>query len=259
VNSSAALAVLAVAATAAPALAASPFDGAWTFDPAHSKLVGDTITYEKTATGYRFSDGGALAYEFGTDGRDYPTGMSNRTVAYIATPTGSTSIYKLGGRAMTTSERSFSPDGSTMTIQSTTLQPDGTTAKETDVYQRVTPGGSGLAGQWRSIKADPPADKMIIATNGASGFSFTEPSYRLMVSGRLDGSPDTLTGPTVAHEMTASFKAVSPTEWDWSLMLGTKPFQAGRWTVSPDGRVLSQTSWVPGRESEAETAVYTKS
>lgn len=246
------------AAVATPALAASPFDGTWTFDPAHSRLTGDTITYVKTAKGFRFSDGGAVAYEFAADGQDYPTGMSGRTVAITSTPSGYTSIYKINGKAMSTSERAFSPDGSTMTISSTTEQPDGTTVKETDVYQRVSTG-AGLAGQWRSVKVDAPPDALVISTRGASGFSFSEPSYRLTVSGLLDGSPDRISGPTAPSEMAASMKAASPGEWDWSLTLGGKPYQQGRWVVSPDGRTLTQTSWVAGREAEAQTSVYVKS
>jgi hypothetical protein len=251
-------ALAALLALATPALAASPFDGTWTFDPARSQLAGDTISYEKTATGYRFSDGGVGGYDFGTDGRDYPTAIAGRTVAVTTTPSGYVSVYKTNGVAMTTAERTFSPDGRTMTVSATSTQPDGTTVKETDVYQRVG-DGSGLAGRWRSVKVDAPATVMSFSTPAPNQFTMSQPAYKLMVTGALDGSPDVISGPLAAQNLAASVQAVSPTEWDYHLTLNGKPFEEGVWKVSADGRTLTDTSWTAGRRSEASTSVYTKS
>jgi hypothetical protein len=42
-------------------------------------------------------------------------------------------------------------------------------------------------------------------------------------------------------------------------MLQGKVYAKGVMSVSADGKTLTDTSWVPGKESEKEVVVYTKS
>ena len=75
-----ALAALAVGAGFAVA-EGSPFDGTWKLNVEKSQFTGDTFTYADTATGYRFSNGATVAYDFAIDGQPHPM-IADRTVTW---------------------------------------------------------------------------------------------------------------------------------------------------------------------------------
>jgi hypothetical protein len=75
-----ALTLILLAGYAASAMAAdSPFAGNWKLNVEKSKLTGDTLTYSATSTGYHYSNGATLEYDFAADGKDYAM-IADRTV-----------------------------------------------------------------------------------------------------------------------------------------------------------------------------------
>jgi hypothetical protein len=85
------------------------------------------------------------------------------------------------------------------------------------------------------------------------------PSSKLKVVGAIDGSPSPAIGPTVPPGATESVLATGSTTWTYSIELQGKVYAKGVLSVTPDGKTLTDTSWVPGKESEKEIDVYTKS
>jgi hypothetical protein len=243
---------------AAPALAfAGPFDGTWTLDLASSKFTGDTISYAKTVTGYRFSNGATVNFTFALDGKDYPTIPSRTTAWTKAADGGWDSVTKANGNVVSKAHRAVSADGKILTVAFTVYRPDGTQAHETDVYGRVT-GSIGLVGTWRNTKAQVPGQSMIIATRSGGRFEITVPEMQETTSGKTDGAPAAVTGPTIPPGALAAYKADGRRKWTYAVMLNDLTYERGTMVVSADGKTLTQTSWVPRKEAEAAVAVYVK-
>lgn len=253
-----ALVTLILAGTAVPALAfASPFDGSWKLDTAKSKLTGDTMTYAKTATGYHFSNGGPVSYDFAVDGKDYTT-IPSRSVAWTKAADGGWDIVtKANGKVVSKAHRSISADGKTMTSTYVEYHPDGATVHESDVYSRVT-GAKGLAGKWRDTKVQAAIDTMKIATSTGGHFEIGYPAFKETIAGRTDGTPATVNGPTIPPGAMAAYKADGPKKWSYEISLRGKVFGKGVMTVSVDGKTLTRTFAVPGEDSEPSTEVWAK-
>ncbi len=253
-----ALALVLVAATAGSALAAgSPFDGTWKLNVEKSKFTGSTMTYTKTADGYKYSNGATVSYTFNTDGKDYPT-IADRTTAW--TPAGDgvwDTVSKANGKVLAKTHRALSADGKQLTVTTTVYHADGTTEDETDVFNRVS-GGPGLAGEWRDVKTGGGAGGMTISTPAAGKFMIDDPMDKETVTGSTDGSPAKIDSPTAPPGLMVSYKAAGPSKWETTTSIGDKVYAKGVMTVSADGKTLSQTSWVPGKESEKSVSVYDK-
>ncbi|HEY1560891.1 MAG TPA: hypothetical protein VGF71_08380 [Caulobacteraceae bacterium] len=252
------LIALILAGVAVPALAlAGPFDGTWKLDTAKSKFTGDTMTYTKTATGYHFSNGGPVSYDFAVDGKDF-TIIPSRSVAWSKAAGGGWDIVtKANGKVISKAHRTLSADGKTMTSTYVEYRPDGTTVHESDVYARVT-GAKGLAGEWRNTKVQSASDTMKIATSAGGHFTIEEPNFKSTTAGRTDGSPSTIKGPNVPPGAVPVYKADDPGKWSYRGSLNGKVYFQGVMTVSADGKTLTDTQWVPGKKSEASVSIYDK-
>jgi len=236
----------------------SPFAATWTMDMAKSHVTGDTFTYTKTAAGYTYSNGGPVNFEFALDGKDYLTVPSQSIACTETTPTSMACVAKASGKITSSASRALSVDGSRLNVDYSAYRPDGTTTHEEDVYVRVS-GGPGFAGVWKDESAKFTPSAWVITTPTATTFQMSRPSAKSSVAGATDGTPSPAMGPTVPPGATNSVLATSPTTWSYTKMLQGKVYAKGVMSVSADGKTLTDTSWVPGKESEKEVDVYTKS
>jgi len=236
----------------------SPFAGTWTMDMAKSHVTGDTFTYTKTATGYAFSNGGPVNFEFALDGKDYPTVPSQSIACTETTPTSMACVAKASGKITSSASRALSADGSRLNVDYSAYRPDGTTTHEEDVYERVS-GGPGFAGTWKDVSAKFTPSAIIIATPTPTTFEISQPTSKLTIAGSTDGTPSPATGPAIPPGATESVLATSPTTWTYSIELKGKVYAKGTMSVSPDGKTMTDTRWVPGKELEKEVDIYTKS
>jgi hypothetical protein len=253
-----ALAIAVLTVSAGSALAAgSPFDGTWKLNMEKSKFTGTTITYTKTAHGYRYSNGATVSYAFGTDGKDYPA-IADRTTAWTPAGEGAwDTVFKANGKVLSKSHRALSADGKTLTVATTLYRNDGTTTQETDVYNRVS-GAKGLAGEWRDTKAEGGDDTMTITTPAAGKFMIVDPTDKETVTGSTNGSPAKIDSPSAPPGLMVAYKAVGHSTWDTTTKIGDKVYAKGSMTVSADGKTLKETTWVPGKEAEKSVSVYDK-
>jgi len=251
-------ALLALASTTVFA-ADSPWAGTWKLDLSKSHFTGDTFTYSKTSTGMmHYSDGSTTSFDFGTDGKPYPTAQG-RTTTWTADGDHTwTSIAKYNDTVLSTTHRTLSADGKTLTIVSSGKRPDGSDFKEESTYVRVT-GTSGLAGKWRNVKYDQTAaDFYILSFPSPAIIKWDIPSQKETVTGKMDGSDLPISGPNVPKNLTLSLKLVSPTKLTYTVRDGGKPLAYGSDTLSADGKTLTDVSWSPGKESEKQTGIYIK-
>jgi len=250
------IALLILAAGAGSALAdGSPFAGSWKLNTAKSKFTGDTFAYTATPTGFHFSDGGPLAYDFAINGKDYPV-VADRTMAWTKAGADSwDTVTKAKGKVLSRGHRTLSADGKTLTESFVEYRADGTTANETDVYARVS-GRPGLAGEWKDVKVKTTSDTMTIATPSAGRYEITYPADKQTIAGATDGTPAKLGGPNIPPGLKIAYVASGPTTWRWTVGIDGKVFDKGVMTLSADGKTMTRKSWVPGKESEAEIDVF---
>jgi hypothetical protein len=223
-----------------PAVAAdNPFTGTWKLDLSKSHFTGDTFTYTKTANGMmHYSDGSTFNFDFGIDGKPYPT-MNGRTTTWTADGDHAwTSVTNYNGTVLATNHRELSADGKTLTIISTGTRPDGTAFKDESVYTRVT-GTSGLVGKWRDTKYNQnEADTIIISFPAPDTIQWDTPAYKETFSGKMDGSDLPVTGPNDPKGLTVSIKMVEH-KLTYTVKNNGKPINYGTDTVSADGKTLT--------------------
>jgi len=254
-----ALALVLLAISTSAALAAdSPFVGTWKLNVGKSKLAGNTFTYTATATGFQYSNGSTVKFDFATDGKDYPA-FPGRTVSWTKVGDNTwDSVYKDDhGTVLSKIHRVLSPDGKTMTVTSTDYHADGTTSEETVTRARVS-GGPGLAGTWKEVKVSPAADTTIISVPSAGHIKYEFPRDKQFVEGPVDGTPSRFQGQSVPEGATVAFKQKAPNELEWSYAVKGTVMQRGVDTVSTDGKSLTSVNWVPGKESEKTVQLYDK-
>ena len=253
------LTLVLLAASAGAALAApSPFAGTWKLNVTKSKLTGDTVTYTKTPTGFRYSNGSTVTYDIVVDGKDHPM-VFDRTTAWTSAGRDSwDSVTKVHAMVLSKTHRTVSADGKTMAVAYTEYRADGTTTQESDTYTRVS-GGSGLAGKWRDTNTKAASDVMTIAIPGPGRFEISYPADKSSVSGKTDGSAAPYAGPMTPPGATSHVKAVGPSRWQIDGTLKGKTYYVGSISVSADGKTLTRTTWIPGKESEKAVEVWDRS
>ena len=253
-----ALTLVAALTLSGAAFAESPFVGSWKMDVSKSTFTGDTMTYTKTATGYHYSNGSTFSYDFADDGKPHTTMIAGRTATWTKTADGGWDVtFSADGKVLTKAHRTLSSDGATMTTSYEEYRPDGTTVHESDVYKRVS-GSSGIEGKWEDIKVDAASDTMMISPGTSMTYKVEYPTQKIVIMAHTDGSPSVVKGPTVPPGATASFTKADDHKWTYINKLNGKVISEGILSVSADGAMLTDTSWVEGKEMEKTAGVYTR-
>lgn len=244
-------------AAVSPCFAAdSPWSGTWKENLAKGKLTGETVVITAKGSGYHFSNG-PIEYDFACDGKPYVT-AGNGTIACTPTSDGGFDMTQAAnGKVRSKQHRTFSADGKTMTMNITVHRDDGTTANVVTVRQRKS-GTKGLVGEWVNAKVTPKEPTVQTITVKGDMLHLESQHSKDTVDAKLDGSEGKVAGPTVPPGLVASYKSVSANELDYSYKLSGKTMDEGTLTLSPDGKTLTDVSWMHGKESEKTTAVFDK-
>jgi hypothetical protein len=239
-------------ATAAPCLAASPWDGTWKLNEAKSKMTGATQTVTQSGGMYTVHSG-AVTFSYACDGKDYPI-LADRSIACTGGPTTFTEVLKIGGKPYETTKRTLSGDGKTLTEVSTGTHPDGTAFTNTETELRVGPG-TGLAGTWKSSKVKDSAPGSITLKVNGDVLHFDDTSFKEVSDAKLDGTPAPITGGLAPPGLMVSNKMQGGGVYS-VVTLNGKELSRDMMTLSADGKTLTDVTWVPGKESEKRTYVY---
>jgi hypothetical protein len=216
------------------AAAENPFVGIWKENVAKSKLTGDTIQFEKTASGAIRLSGSGMSFTFQMDGKDYPR------------PLGGTEAWKQiddhtwqitdKGPVQETSTLKLSPDGQTLTSVIQGKRSSGEASQSTHVRQRVT-GDKGLLGAWKSVQAKSSLpDTLEIKPAGADGLLITYVGQNLTCEAKFDGKYYPVKGRT---GLTIALKRTGPRSFEWLTRENDKPLFRETVTVSQDGHTLT--------------------
>ncbi|WP_306601014.1 hypothetical protein [Geothrix sp. 21YS21S-2] len=236
--------------------AASPFDGTWVLNPARSVFTGDTFTYQATpGGGIHFSNGSTAEFDFTLDGKPCATPWGNQVTWTRAGENAWNREWTFGGKVIQKGLTSVSGDGRLLSSSYTEFRPDGSKVESSEVYERVS-GGPGLPGKWKNVKSVPSTATLIVAVPAPGRIRFEMPEYQMTEEGPTDGTAIPVMGPTVAKGTTDAWRVVDAGTFSFESRMGGKVMTLGTLGLAADGKSLTFTFWVPGKEDEKATAVY---
>jgi len=240
------------------AFAASPWDGTWKLNRAKSHMTGETFTWTKMPDGMWETAYGPLKVKFAPDGKPYPIFDKDHTV--IATmPDAHTlkTVNMVNGKVTSTSIDTLAADGKTISDVTTGTREDGSSFTSTETDTRTGPG-EGFFGTWTSAKVNSSSDTPGMITPTDTTISFNNPASKSSLTAKLDGTPATPVSPTMTAGVTVSYKKISPTHLEFSVMLNGKLISKGYDELAADGKSYTEVNWLVGKESEKTTSVYDK-
>ncbi len=255
-----AAALLCASMTPLAAHAVTPFDGAWRLDQSKSHFEGTTFTYMKKSNGlWTFSDGGAVTFDFGTDGKPWKTiDADDTTTTKMESDHSWTYTGEFKGKVFSKTHQEVSADEKTMTEHTTSYRPDGTTAESDATYTRIT-GTKGFEGKWKTTKLHTNTPDSYTVSSGSDGtMTWTIPALEAYVVSHMNGTPEPIHGPMSPEGFTLAQTKVNAHELTYQMAVKGKVLNVGRMAVSADGKMLTDTSWTPGKENEKTISVYVK-
>jgi hypothetical protein len=222
--------------------AQSPFIGEWKLDPSKSRLP-DEMKVDRTGDKYAFDFGGG-AETIAVDGT-YQPGYAGTSLSVKAEAPDTWIVERRqGGRQLLKATWKLSKDGRTLTDYFRAFQSDGSILSMDYVYRRAG-GGSGFAGDWRSIKEtmNSPLFMQVTAFQG-DGLSFVMPSQSSTKNVKFDGKDY----PNAAPNASASARRVDARTLVITDKTAGKVSDIEEIGLSPDLKALTMTVRVPGRD-----------
>ena len=238
--------------------ASSPFAGTWKLEPARSTYSGESLTYSKLDNGsWHFSTSDGMALDISFDGKEKSVGGGYTISQTMDGENAWNSIWKLNGKVTSKDHGQISDDGKTLTLTQNRVRPDGSIGTTVSTLKRVA-GTTGPAGTWKLEKSLSEIYTRIISANSEGLMRWEIPENKQVTEGKADGSDLAISGPEVPPGQSEALTLVSPTKVAYTIKLNGKPQMMGTRTVSADGKTLLDESWLPGKESEKSTEVFTK-
>lgn len=244
-------------ALAAIALQATdpPYAGTWKLNVDKSNFGETTLTYAKTLSGQMQFSSHGQSYMLRMDGRDYPS-VLGRTAAWKQIDANMwQTITKQNGKVIFTETTTLSPDGNTLTIMMKGAKPAGGTFEQTMVLERVS-SGTGLPGKWKTKNVTTSAPTIVqLIPSGIDGLTIRIPDFQITSEAKFDGKDYPATGAAVPPGLTFAFEKTGPRSFDLLEKQNGKPIFKLSFTVSADGKTLTETGAAIG-VNEPFKAVY---
>ncbi|MEO8070865.1 MAG: hypothetical protein ABI652_05650 [Acidobacteriota bacterium] len=230
----------------------APYAGKWKLDPAKSQLTGDTVTIKKLPDGMLQFDSQGFVYNFRPDGKDYPTPIGGTVSWKGAGPDTWDVTNRLKDKVVSTVHIVLKGDRQALTIK--VMKPDGGTVDSTASYNRVS-GGPGIEGVWRSSEFKPQATVLQISSDGADSVALKDESG-FAVNGKFDGKDHPASGTLAGASYAFSFRKVGERAFEMTAKLDGKPYYQDVFTVSADGKTLTDEGTPLNAKAETVKAVY---
>jgi hypothetical protein len=229
--------------------------GVWKLDRSLSHLTGSSITIGRVPHGYHF-DFGAVSFNVGDDGKDYPTVPTRSTSIKAVGDRKWLRVHKVNGKEVDHGSLIVTPDGNTLLIHTVATDANGKTHESDEKDFRVG-NGTGLAGTWRSTAAGVNVSETIeLKDAGAGQICWAFPKDQQYYIVMPDGKPASYLGAHAVPSVTVLLRNVSANEMRWTESINGKPYTKGIDTVSADGARLNETTWPVMRPQDKQEAVY---
>lgn len=245
-----------------PDLAA--FVGSWKENLAKSHWVPtstDVVSYTRAPDGSwvetRGTGAATLQTTFRIDGKEYPReGAGGSAVAWkeVGPNTWDTATTN-NGLTESTSRRVISSDGKRMTTTITySKKNEGVTTR---VLERTSGAGAGLEGSWKVVseRSDTPSTMKVELTPSGD--------FRVQVSDSIftvkpDGKEYPFTGTHILPNITVTLQAVGAHSIRMTDLRNHKPIWESTWTMSSDGKTITDVGNTPNSQDQPSATVYEK-
>lgn len=101
-------------------------------------------------------------------------------------------------------------------------------------------------------------DSLIISTPSAGVMRWEYPTIKFTMEGKPDGSAMRIDMPSEPKGLVETVTLLTPTKLTYSVFIDGKIVQQGTDELSADGRTLTATSWMVGKESGKRIEVFDK-
>lgn len=230
------------------------WNGTWKLNPSRGNFHGPVITISISADGeYRYDDQYS-SFTFLCDGEDRPVG-NNRTASCIrSSATVLDLTRKENGGKTSVSHWELSADGKVLTVTGTSFRPSGPVTGQI-VASRIS-GSSDFAGQWQ----DPGylqrhADMTLRVDSQTLHIGY--PGAGQNIEAPFDEREATVQGP---HPGSVTYAARLVSRREFLILMkrdGKVLLQTSR-ELSIDGRVITESWWIPDRPTDKGVLVYEK-
>jgi hypothetical protein len=218
-------------------LAASeaPFSGNWKLNLGKSKLAGATVSLEKNPSGTYHFDSEGFAYDFDLTGKEYPTPDGGTTEWKKVNDTTWEATNRMNGTVVGSYRLSLK--GNTLVAVMKVTKPDGSEVEQTTTATRIS-GGPGFLGKWKSTEVKGVPTTLQLSTEG-SNVALVFPEFKASCKGTFDGKDYVWNVAGVDSKETCTFEQVNANSFRVITKLNGKPISTDVYTVSPDGKVLT--------------------
>jgi hypothetical protein len=237
-----------------PAQVASLFAGQWVEDQSQQKIGAErNLRFRNGADGLEELRGPAahplvMPVRFGT--APYNFAESSNMAAWKQLGSGhfATAITSKSGKTLMVRDLIISPDGKTLTEKTVFDSTGDKKSTTTIVYARTSGVGQDLEGVWKAQteRSDMPVTLSIQAVGNTLNVS---PRAGVTAVWSFDGKPTALTGPAVITGQTIAGKIDSDHVIETKLARFGTPFSTITWTVSADGKWLTESNILLGPDA----------
>ncbi len=237
--------------------AQSLFAGTWKMNQNLSQLAGDTMKFIPAQGDAIEETAGGITYSFRTDGKTYATPSGYVAIWRQTTPASWTTEYRtIENRLLYSDSWKLSPDGKTLSVITSGVNPSGDLYTDTATYTR-TAGTSGLMGTWKStaVQLSSP-HSFSIEEAGLDALIFKIPALKATCRASLDGKDAPVEGPDIPAGMRIALTRSGPYSLEIVQKLNGSVVSTSRYTVSQDGKTLTEVSGAPG--DPTSTTVWEK-
>lgn len=229
------------------------FLGKWKLDPSHSRLTDQMIVEAAGPNKYNLIFSGDNVETIVADGTDQP-GLYGSTLAIIVQGSNNWKVVrKTNGRITIVGLWQLSPDGKTLTDNFTGYHDDRVTTSLHYIYQRtagpaVDGRTSGFVGTWESTTEDVNSSyEMEIRPFHDEGLSFFNSGGQMTKNIEFDGKDYPGSGSDVPSGYASSGHRIDDHTIERIDKMNGKILNTSRIGLSPDGKILTVTIHVPGR------------
>jgi hypothetical protein len=225
-----------------------PFTGKWKLNPSRSRLTDVMKVKAVGPNKYDFNLGGDTIETIVVDGTDQPGAYDTTLAVSPEAPNTWKVVRKNHGRTTIIGIWKLSADGKTLTDNFTSYRPNGTTFHLDYIYRR-TAGGPGFDGTWESTTEDMSSTyEIVIEPIGDDGISLNYISFGLLKHMKFDGKDYPSAGAVAPAGFTASARRMDERTIEMTDKVKDKHIDTQRMEVSPDGKTLTFTVIIPGRD-----------
>ena len=229
-----------------------PYVGKWKFNAAKSVLTGDTATIEQLPDGMMQFNSQGFVYKFRLDGKEYPTPDGATTSWTKTSDTVWDVTNRAGGKVLTTYHLVLK--GEALAVSGKVMKSDGSAGDFTSTYKLVS-GGPGFAGKWMSTEVKPPTLNLEISANAPDGVTLKDDTGNVF-SGQFDGKDTPAQGRMAGSKFTTAFRKTGANAFELTVTLDGKPMFVEIYSVSADGKTLTDSGTPTNAKQETYKVVF---